>query len=134
MLLGDIIERTPLHSSGCMTRKLGVSDDLAEVEGVTPELLVALGEYGVKTRDDLADLAGDELMEFAPEGILNETKANAIIMAARAHWFEDDDTKEAGAEDAPEEAEGEAPGETEVKTEVKTEEEAGGEDEKPADG
>ncbi|HEC14272.1 MAG TPA: transcription termination/antitermination protein NusA, partial [Rhodospirillales bacterium] len=50
-----------------LTRKrkeLDVADDLAEVEGVTPALLVVLGENGVKTRDDLADLAGDELMEI----------------------------------------------------------------------
>jgi N utilization substance protein A len=72
-------------------KELKVSDDLAEVEGVTPELLVALGENDVKTRDDLADLATDELMEFAPVGTLKEAKANEIIMAARAHWFEDEE-------------------------------------------
>ncbi|NQU60095.1 MAG: transcription termination/antitermination protein NusA [Rhodospirillales bacterium] len=92
-------------------KELKVTDDLAEVEGVTPELLVALGENDIKTRDDLADLAADELMEFAPAGTLLEGKANEIIMAARAHWFEEDAAEtgeegvgaEAGAEvkDAP---------------------------------
>ena len=83
--------------------ELGVTEDLATVEGITPALLVALGETGAKTRDDLADLSGDELMEIAPSGTLNETKANEIIMAARAHWFADEE-KAAPEEAAPEEA------------------------------
>lgn len=87
-------------------KELEVSDDLADVEGVSPSLLVALGENGIKTRDGLADLATDELLEIAAAGLLNETNANEIIMAARAHWFED--------EEAPEEAD-EAAGETEEK-------------------
>lgn len=86
-------------------KELKVSDDLAEVEGVSSELLVALGENGIKTRDDLADLAADELMEFAPEGTLREPKANEIIMAARAHWFEDEDQEaETAVEDNGEDA------------------------------
>ncbi len=79
-------------------KELGVSDDLATVEGLTPALLVALGEHEVKTRDDLADLAGDELRDIVPAGTLREEEANAIIMAARAHWFADeDDAGEAAA-------------------------------------
>ena len=78
-------------------KDLNVSDDLAEVKGVTPALLVVLGENGIKTRDDLADLATDELLEFAPAGSLTESKANEIIMAARAHWFEEEDAKKAKA-------------------------------------
>jgi len=81
-------------------KELDVSDDLAEVEGMTPALLVALGENGVKTRDDLADLATDELMEFAPDGSLRDDKASEIIMAARAHWFADEAVAEEEA-DAP---------------------------------
>ncbi|MEQ9326665.1 MAG: transcription termination factor NusA [Rhodospirillales bacterium] len=73
-------------------RELGVEDEVGEVEGVTSAMLVALGEAGVKTRDDLADLASDELMEIVGEGKLTEDEANAIIMAARAHWFADDET------------------------------------------
>ena len=83
-------------------KELKVSDDLAEVEGLTPELLVALGENGVITRDNLADLATDELMEFAPVGTLKEANANEIIMAARAHWFEDEEPAE--GDDAEESA------------------------------
>ena len=72
--------------------ELGVEDEVGEVEGVTSAMLVALGDAGVKTRDDLADLAGDELIEIVGAEQLTEDDANAIIMAARAHWFAEDDT------------------------------------------
>jgi N utilization substance protein A len=75
-------------------RELGVADDVAAIEGLAPAMLVALGEKGVKTLDDLADLAADELND-PKDGILKDFElstedANAIIMAARAHWFEDE--------------------------------------------
>ena len=75
--------------------ELGVTDELAEIDGLSPAALVALGNAGVKTLDDLADLSGDELLEIAPEGSLTVERANEVIMSARAHWFEDD----AGAPD-----------------------------------
>ena len=53
-------------------------------------MLVALGEKGVKTLDDLADLASDELIEIVGAEEMDEETANAVIMAARAHWFADD--------------------------------------------
>ncbi len=81
-------------------RELGVSDEVAAIEGLTPAMLVALGEAGIKTLDDLADLAGDELREIVGEGALGEEEANAIIMAARAHWFEDEETPAAAEEAA----------------------------------
>jgi transcription termination/antitermination protein NusA len=79
-------------------RELGVTDELAAVEGLEPAVLAALGENDVKTLDDLADLAGDELLEFAPADSLTAEKANEIIMAARAHWFEDEEETPAAAE------------------------------------
>ncbi len=89
--------------------ELGVDDDLAGVEGVTPAMLVVLGESGIKTRDDLADLATDELQELFTTEPLSDEAANAVIMAARAHWFEDEEPAEAEAdaetETAPEGAE-----------------------------
>lgn len=72
-------------------KALGVSDDVAAIEGLTPPMLVALGEKGVKTLDDLGDLAGDELQEIVGEGMSNED-ANTIIMAARQHWFDGEET------------------------------------------
>jgi N utilization substance protein A len=57
---------------------------------LTPAMRVALGETGVKTLDDLADLASDELQEIVGAEAMDEETANAVIMAARAHWFESD--------------------------------------------
>ncbi len=71
-------------------KKLGVTDELAAIEGITSEMMVQLGEKGVKTLDDLADLAGDELVDMLPEAGLTADDANAIIMAARKHWFPDE--------------------------------------------
>jgi transcription termination/antitermination protein NusA len=80
-------------------RELGVEDDLAAFEELTPGMLVALGEKGVKTLDDFADLAGDELMELLAASdkggvTLDLETANALIMRARAHWFEDEATSD----------------------------------------
>jgi N utilization substance protein A len=75
-------------------RELGVDDSLATIEGLTPAMLVTLGESGIKTLDDLADLSSDELVD-PQDGVLRGTglssaDANSIIMAARAHWFTDE--------------------------------------------
>lgn len=69
-------------------KELKLAKDLTSLEGLDLETLVALGEKNIKTLDDLADLAGDELLELLPEARLTEEKAQEIIMAARAHWFE----------------------------------------------
>src|SRR3546814_11522150 len=50
-------------------QQLGVEDALAGIEGLTPQMLVALGEAGVKTLDDLGDLSGAELNNFE-DGVL----------------------------------------------------------------
>jgi N utilization substance protein A len=112
-------------------KALGVSDDLAAMPHLTEAMLVTLGKGGIKTLDDLADLATDELIvkkraeprrrnpEAGPplrrdrprpedkggvlgEYGLSEEQGNEIIMAARAHWFEDEDGASApGFEDEP---------------------------------
>ncbi|MBN9559560.1 MAG: transcription termination/antitermination protein NusA [Alphaproteobacteria bacterium] len=71
--------------------EMGVSDDVAAIETLTPAMLVALGEKGVKTLDDLADLASDELIEIVGADNMDEDTANSVIMTARAHWFEGDE-------------------------------------------
>ncbi len=95
-------------------RGLGVEDALAEMPYLTEAMLVTLGKAGIKTLDDLADLATDELVQKKrPEqrrqresnrtedkgGVLadyglSDEQGNEIIMAARAHWFEDEEKEE----------------------------------------
>ncbi|MCH4025199.1 MAG: transcription termination factor NusA [Acetobacter fabarum] len=72
-------------------QELGVADDIANMGVFTNQMLVTLGEKGVKTLDDLGDLAGDELVEILGSDAIEEDAANEIIMAARAHWFEDEE-------------------------------------------
>ena len=102
-------------------RELGVEDALGELPHLTEAMLVTLGKAGIKTLDDLADLATDELVQKGrteqrrsdnnrrsnrgdeKPGILasfglSDEQGNEIIMAARAHWF--DDEPEANGEDA----------------------------------
>jgi N utilization substance protein A len=73
-----------------MRKDLGVADEVAAIEGLAPVMLVKLGEKGVKTLDDLGDLAGDELLDIVGKDAMTEDEANAVIMAARAHWFEEE--------------------------------------------
>ncbi len=74
-----------------MRKEFGVSDEVMELEGISAEMAVKLGEKGIKTLDDVADLAGDELREIVGVDELTENRANEIIMAARAHWFANDE-------------------------------------------
>jgi N utilization substance protein A len=73
-------------------RDLGVDDVLIEVGGFTPAMMVTLGEKGVKSLEDLADLAGDELVEILGAEAVDEETANAIVMEARrrAGWLGDE--------------------------------------------
>jgi N utilization substance protein A len=77
---------------------LGVSDEVAAVEGLSPTMLVALGEKEVKTLDDLGDLATDELVEIVGAEAMTAADAEKIIMAARAHWFADEAPTEVEAQ------------------------------------
>jgi N utilization substance protein A len=91
-------------------RELGVSDDLAKVDGVTTAMLVAFGENGVKTLEDLADCATDDLVGWTErskdkdvepvrhKGVLDgfevgRKEAEDLIMAARvlAGWITAED-------------------------------------------
>jgi N utilization substance protein A len=78
-----------------LRQELGVSDELASLERLTPGMLVALGENKIITLDDFAGLAGDELVELLAGSDkvavnLELDEANELIMRARAHWFADD--------------------------------------------
>jgi len=61
-----------------------VSQNLRDLEGLNPDLIPQLAEAGVNTRDDLADLAVDELTEITG---LSADDAKALILKAREHWF-----------------------------------------------
>ena len=61
-----------------------VSQDLRDLEGLTTELIAKLAESGVHSRDDLADLAIDELVEITQQ---TNDEAKALIIKAREHWF-----------------------------------------------
>ena len=61
-----------------------VSQDLRDLEGLTPELITKLADAGVHTRDDLADLAVDELTDITAQ---SADEAKTLIMKAREHWF-----------------------------------------------
>ena len=61
-----------------------VSQDLRSLEGLTPELIGKLAEGNIHTRDDLAELAVDEVIEMIG---VSEEEAKALIMKAREHWF-----------------------------------------------
>ncbi|MDR2259376.1 MAG: transcription termination factor NusA [Azoarcus sp.] len=63
----------------------GVADDLLALGGMDKTLAARLASQDIRTRDDLADLAVDELVELTGIG---EERASALISAARAHWFE----------------------------------------------
>ncbi|PZO85058.1 MAG: transcription termination/antitermination protein NusA [Micavibrio aeruginosavorus] len=71
--------------------KLGIADDLVSMEGLSPAQIIKLGEAGVKTRDDFADLATDELVEILGEGSITTKNAEALIMKARSHWFTEEE-------------------------------------------
>jgi N utilization substance protein A len=72
-----------------------VSDDLRNFEYISLSMLLTLAEANVRSLDDLADLDNDELVEILAEHELtDDSEAGDIIMAARAHWFADEDNAE----------------------------------------
>jgi transcription termination/antitermination protein NusA len=115
-----------------LTKRVGelkIADDLLEVEGLTLAMLVRLGEAEVTTLDDLADLSSDELRYIVNPSTATATvddiasleevaqrlgadsspiggpDADAIIMAARAHWFDEDEVAEADGADGSDQSE-----------------------------
>ncbi|MDS4014242.1 MAG: transcription termination factor NusA [Candidatus Accumulibacter sp.] len=61
-----------------------VADDMLSLEGMDKALAGKLASNGIKTRDDLADLAVDELTEMTG---IDSRRATQLITMARAHWF-----------------------------------------------
>src|SRR5690606_37928801 len=61
------------------------SEDLLSLEGMDRDLAAKLADANVHTRDELAELAVDELVDATQ---MDEQRARDLIMKARAHWFE----------------------------------------------
>jgi N utilization substance protein A len=59
--------------------------DLLDLDGMDADLATKLAENSIRTRDDLGELAVDELTEMTG---IDDERAKTVIMAARAHWFE----------------------------------------------
>jgi N utilization substance protein A len=63
------------------------AEDLLSLEGMDKGLAFLLASKGVITREDLAELATDDLLEIHE---MDQEEAGALIMKARAHWFEEE--------------------------------------------
>ena len=68
------------------------ADDLLSLDGMSERLAFRLAEKGVRTQEDLAELSVDELQEV--DGEMDEEAAAALIMAARAPWFAEEEPVE----------------------------------------
>jgi N utilization substance protein A len=66
--------------------------DLLELDGMTRELAYVLASEGVVTREDLAEQSVDDLLEIQED--MDQEQAAALIMAARAHWFEQEEEQQ----------------------------------------
>ncbi len=62
-----------------------VAEDMLNLDGMDKDLAAKLAGQGIKTRDDLAELAVDELVEMTG---MDDERAKQLILVARAHWFE----------------------------------------------
>ena len=70
--------------------KIGkTAEDLLSLEGMDHQLAAQLADAGIRTRDDLGELAVDELVEATG---VDEERAKDLIMKARAHWFADEES------------------------------------------
>jgi N utilization substance protein A len=103
-------------------RELGVADELAEVQGVTSSMMVAFGEKGIKSLEDLADCATDDLIGWTErkkekesesvrhKGVLDgfdvgRKEAEEMILSARvlAGWITADEVVPEAAEETSDE-------------------------------
>jgi N utilization substance protein A len=69
------------------SKAIGINEDLRAFEGLDNDVILKLGKVGIKTLDDLADLASDELVEMLGADSITLEDAEKIIMKAREHWF-----------------------------------------------
>jgi len=79
--------------------KLGISRELLDLPHIEPIDMSTLSKSGIQTLDNLADLSSDELIEVLGASRLKAKQADEIIMAARAHWFKDDEVQKIEVQD-----------------------------------
>lgn len=82
---------------GCKAQ--GMSDDLIGFTDLPAIVLEKLCASGIRTLDDFADLAGDEVVEIAGEDFISVESANELIMKARESWFNDEETDKRNEDD-----------------------------------
>ncbi|MGD9650501.1 MAG: transcription termination factor NusA [Dongiaceae bacterium] len=83
-----VAERDQKFAKECEALK--ISEELATTELFSKEQILLLGQGGVKTLNDVADLAGDELVEMLAASPIDKPQAEKIIMDLRASWFADE--------------------------------------------
>ena len=69
-----------------------VEEALINLHGLKFEALMEVVRGGVTTLDDFAELATDELLEMLTDGMMTKHQAESLIMEARKHWFEDEES------------------------------------------
>ncbi|MDR0633256.1 MAG: transcription termination factor NusA [Holosporales bacterium] len=74
-----------------MCQELGIGDDLLTLEGLDVPMFIKLIDAGIRTRDDVADLSNDELVDIVGATFLSLENAGDIIMDARKAWFVEED-------------------------------------------
>jgi transcription termination/antitermination protein NusA len=83
----DVTANPPCHRSSKIAeaqldakrRELGVADELEEIPGITASMLVTLGEQGIKSIEDLANCATDDLFGWIEEGAGKVTRHKGIL-------------------------------------------------------
>lgn len=68
------------------SKSLGIDEKIKKIAGLDQDMILILANNNIKTIDDLADLAGDELVEILGESLITLPEANKVIMLAREHW------------------------------------------------
>ena len=68
---------------------MGVDEYIEKKSGLNHNQLLVLAENNILTRDELADLSSEELIEILKDSSFEKSNADQIILSAREHWFKD---------------------------------------------
>jgi N utilization substance protein A len=80
-----LLTKALTNDSGKPAKQQSPSDDLLALDGMNKSLADSLAKEGVASREDLAELATDDLLDIVE---IDRELASSLIMAARAPWFE----------------------------------------------